>query len=89
MVKIVTGIKPDGKLYSLDSILEAVRAAIGYSPGVKCNADASGPRQLHQIYICVDTSGSRIIECPGLPNSGCTFAIKVGVSKQWGIDYNF
>lgn len=75
-MKNVTGIKPDGRLYSIDSVMEAIRAEIGYSPGVKCNSDKSGKQQLHQIYICVDTSATRFIECPGLPNFSCTSNIK-------------
>lgn len=70
------GIKPDGKLYSIDRVMEAIRAEIGYYPGVKCNSDKSGKMQLHEMYICVDTLATKFVECPGLPNFRCTSNIK-------------
>ncbi|XP_059655046.1 extracellular ribonuclease LE-like [Cornus florida] len=66
------GIHPDGRFYSLNSIKNALKGGIGHTPGIECNVDASGKTQLYQIYICVDTSGSNIIECPVLPNGKCT-----------------
>ncbi|KAK3042409.1 hypothetical protein RJ639_002455, partial [Escallonia herrerae] len=70
------GIKPDGKLYSTFSISEAIRGVVGYIPGIMCNSDASGIRQLHQIYICIDPSASKAIDCPGLPDGQCASEIK-------------
>ncbi|KAJ0039033.1 hypothetical protein Pint_22778 [Pistacia integerrima] len=32
-----SGIKPNGKVYGLSSILESIRGVVGYEPGVKCN----------------------------------------------------
>ncbi|XP_058204574.1 extracellular ribonuclease LE-like [Rhododendron vialii] len=70
------GINPDGRSYSVSSIQNAVRNAIGSTPGIECNVDASGNSQLYQVYICIDTSGSNIIECPVMPNSDrCDSAI--------------
>ncbi|KAL2484646.1 Ribonuclease 1 [Abeliophyllum distichum] len=66
-----SGINPDDGFYSLSSIRNAIKNAIGYTPGIECNVDASGNSQLYQIYICVDTSGSNLIECPVLPNGKC------------------
>lgn len=70
-----SGIKPDGKLYSVGKIAEAITAAFGYSPGIKCNADKSGKlRQLKEVYICVDPY--KLMDCPGLPNGFCHDKIK-------------
>lgn len=65
------GIRADGKSYSLSSIKSAIENGIGYAPGIECNTDASGNSQLYQVYICVDTSGSNLIQCPVFPNGKC------------------
>ncbi|XP_062150057.1 ribonuclease 1-like [Alnus glutinosa] len=70
------GIQPDGKLYSLESIKGAIEEAIGYTPWIECNVDVSGNSQLYQIYLCVDTSGSDIIECPVFPKGKCDSEIE-------------
>ena len=70
-VKINTGINPDGSSYSLQNIKKAIKGAIGYTPWIECNVDASGNSQLYQIYLCVDTSGSSLIECPVFPKGKC------------------
>ncbi|XP_006827258.2 ribonuclease 1 [Amborella trichopoda] len=70
------GIYPDGSTYSLNSITEAIRAATGHTPGIECNRDESRNPQLYQIYMCVDTSGSSIIECPKLPRGGCSSQVE-------------
>ncbi|KAK3223037.1 hypothetical protein Dsin_010062 [Dipteronia sinensis] len=73
-----SGIKPDGKFYSLFKIKDSLRGALGYEPGVYCNDDKSGKNnQLYQISICFETSGSKVIECPGLPNAGVGCASKI------------
>ncbi|KAK7813352.1 ribonuclease 1 [Quercus suber] len=64
-------IHPDGSSYSLSSISDAVKGAIGYALGIECNVDALGKSQFYQIYLCVDTSGSNLIKCPVLPKEGC------------------
>ncbi|KAH7846527.1 hypothetical protein Vadar_014967 [Vaccinium darrowii] len=64
------GINPDGGSYSLSSIQGAINKAIGSTPFIECNVDASGNSQLYQVYICSDTSGSNIIQCPVMPTSG-------------------
>ncbi|KAL5722821.1 ribonuclease T2 [Ranunculus cassubicifolius] len=68
-------IQPDGKLYSLTSISQAIAQATGFTPGIECNVDESGNNQLYQIYMCVDTSGSSLIECPVLPRGQCASEI--------------
>ncbi|KAK9277063.1 hypothetical protein L1049_006602 [Liquidambar formosana] len=65
--KMFTGIQPDGEFYSLNNIKAAIKDAIGYTPYIDCNVDQSGNHQLYQVYLCVDTSGSNIIDCPVLP----------------------
>ncbi|KAG6713054.1 hypothetical protein I3842_05G131100 [Carya illinoinensis] len=64
-------IEPDDGFYSLDSIEEAITKAVGHAPGIECNKDSAGHSQLYQVHLCVDTSGSEIIECPVLPKRRC------------------
>ena len=66
-----TGINPDGNSYSLVNIKNAIKGAIGYTPWIECNVDASGNSQLYQIYLCVDNSDSDLIECPVFPKGKC------------------
>ena len=66
------GIKPDGGYYNLNSIKNAITGAIGYAPGIECNLDESGNSQLYQVYICVDTSATNLIECPKPIRSKCS-----------------
>ncbi|PQM42593.1 ribonuclease 3-like [Prunus yedoensis var. nudiflora] len=65
------GIVPDDGMYSLESIKEAIKEGAGYTPGIECNKDSAGNSQLYQVYLCVDTSGQDIIECPVLPKGRC------------------
>uniref|UniRef100_A0A1D1Z8R6 Extracellular ribonuclease LE n=1 Tax=Anthurium amnicola TaxID=1678845 RepID=A0A1D1Z8R6_9ARAE len=66
------GIEPDGGYYSLASISQAITAAIGHRPGIECNVDEARNNQLYQIYICVDNSASKLIDCPKMPRSRCS-----------------
>ena len=61
-VKINTEINPYGNSYSLVNIKNAIKGAIGYTPWIECNVDASRNSQLYQVYLCVDTSRSDLIE---------------------------
>ncbi|KAM7484369.1 hypothetical protein LguiA_000378 [Lonicera macranthoides] len=62
------GIKPvDGKFYSFERVKKAIKETIGYTPYIECNVDASRNHQLYQVYLCVNTSASKFIECPVLP----------------------
>ncbi|KAF8390184.1 hypothetical protein HHK36_024706 [Tetracentron sinense] len=70
------GIQPNGKSYSYGSISEAVRKTVGYEPGITCKDDKSGNSQLNQIYLCASPSGSKIIDCPGIPMGSCKSSIK-------------
>ncbi|XP_057493090.1 extracellular ribonuclease LE-like [Actinidia eriantha] len=76
-ILISAGIIPNGQLYSIESIKEAIRGASGHSPWIECNVDPCGNSQLYQIYQCVDTSALTIIECPVLPRGrGCDSKIE-------------
>lgn len=66
------GIEPNRKLYDLESIKKAVREAMGYTPFVECNVDnRSRNHQLYQVYLCVDSSATKFIDCPVLPHGRC------------------
>ncbi|WOG88843.1 hypothetical protein DCAR_0208078 [Daucus carota subsp. sativus] len=43
----------------------------GYTPFIECNVDASGNSQLYQVYLCLDNSASKLIECPVFPHGKC------------------
>ena len=64
-------IVPDDGFYSLDSVVEAIKEVVGFTPGIECNKDSAGHNQIYQIFLCVDTFGSEIIECPVLPKGRC------------------
>ncbi|KAJ8773788.1 hypothetical protein K2173_006438 [Erythroxylum novogranatense] len=70
------GIHPDGSRYSLTDIKTAIKGKVGYTPWIECNSDKSGNSQLYQVYLCVDTSGSNLIECPVFPKGQCDSEIE-------------
>ncbi|KAJ6831748.1 ribonuclease 1-like [Iris pallida] len=70
------GIGPDGGFYNINQIKAAVQRAVGFSPGIECNVDESRNSQLYQIYLCVDTSGTKFIDCPVYPRSKCAKRIE-------------
>lgn len=71
------GINPDGGSYSLSSIRGAIKDALGFTPWIECNVDASGNSQLYQVYVCIDNQGSNTIECPVLPTgSKCASTVQ-------------
>lgn len=65
------GIKPDGGLYGLDEIKNAIKRVIGFAPGIECNEDVKGTKQLFQIYICLDNYAKKLVECPYVPDRSC------------------
>lgn len=71
-----TGIHPNGEVYDLGSIKDAIKEGTGYTPWIECNRDESGNSQLYQVYMCVDTSGSNLIECPVFPHGKCSSSIE-------------
>lgn len=70
------GINPDGGVYSLSSIRSTIGSAIGHTPWVECNVDQDGNSQLYQIYVCVENSGSDLIDCPVFPRGKCGSSIE-------------
>lgn len=72
----VTGIQPNGDSYSLEDIKGAIQDATGLAPWIECNTDTSGNSQLYQVYMCVDTSGSKLIQCPVFPHGKCGSSIE-------------
>ncbi|KAJ7540042.1 hypothetical protein O6H91_11G120200 [Diphasiastrum complanatum] len=69
------GINPDDGAYSLTAIQNALTSSLGHTPGVQCSSDASGNNQLYQLYICVATDASTLIDCPVFPTSGCSSTV--------------
>uniref|UniRef100_A0A7N0UJB8 Uncharacterized protein n=1 Tax=Kalanchoe fedtschenkoi TaxID=63787 RepID=A0A7N0UJB8_KALFE len=65
------GIKPNDESYSLGDIKDAIKQGAGFEPFIECNVDSSGNSQLYQVYLCVDTSGSDLIDCPTFPRGRC------------------
>ncbi|KAF7134403.1 hypothetical protein RHSIM_Rhsim08G0069700 [Rhododendron simsii] len=73
------GIQPNGRFYETGAVVEeTIRKAVGYMPGLWCNEDKSGNRQLYQVVVCGDFAGNRIIDCPGMPTGKgeCAASIK-------------
>ncbi|KAK1260719.1 Ribonuclease 1 [Acorus gramineus] len=73
---MIPGIEPDGGFYGLKSIKEAIKEGTGYTPGIECNVDESRNSQLYQIYMCVDSSGTSLINCPLFPRNRCSSQIE-------------
>ncbi|KAL2546754.1 Ribonuclease T2 family protein [Forsythia ovata] len=69
------GIQPGG-FYGLDAIKEAIRNGTGHEAGIQCNKDPAGNSQLYQVYICVDKSGSSLVQCPTIPQRKCNSTIE-------------
>lgn len=70
------GINPDGRHYSLEEIKRAIKQGLGLAPGITCNVDGSGNRQLNEVYLCVDSSASNFIECPIFPDGNCASTVE-------------
>jgi ribonuclease T2 len=76
------GITPsDEKTYFLSSVRDAITEATGSKPSIGCNKDVQAakgdPMQLLEVYLCVDRTGKRAVDCPG-PVQGrkCTDRVK-------------
>ncbi|XVF43123.1 hypothetical protein PTKIN_Ptkin02bG0015300 [Pterospermum kingtungense] len=83
------GINPDGGSYSLESIRDAIKEGTGYTAWIQCNEDSSGNKQLYQVYLCVDTSGSNLIECPVFPTGKCGSEIEFPTFESDDTDSNY
>lgn len=74
------GILPDGKHYQVDAIRHAISTVLdGHLPGIDCNKDGHGNRQLYQVYICVGKDGKTLIECPIFPRNECKGSVEFPV----------
>ncbi|KAF8021468.1 hypothetical protein BT93_G1800 [Corymbia citriodora subsp. variegata] len=70
------GIKPNNEFYSVESVKEAIKEGTRFEPGLECNVDSLRDSQIYQIFVCVDTSGSELIECPVFPRSRCASKVQ-------------
>ncbi|CAN6901875.1 hypothetical protein HID58_083459 [Brassica napus] len=73
LLQILTGagIEPNDEFYKLKDIKKAIKEATGFTPVINCNKDPEKNSQLHEIFFCVDTSGTEFIECPIIPRDRC------------------
>ncbi|KAM3754524.1 hypothetical protein ACB098_03G172100 [Castanea mollissima] len=72
----IARIEPDDGFYGLDNIVDAIKKGTGHTPRIGCNKDSDGNNQLYQIYFCVDSSESEIIECPVPPTERCASKVQ-------------
>lgn len=71
------GIHPNGSFYSASAVYSAIQSKVTYMPGIACNEDKAGNKQLYQIIMCGDTAGTKIVDCLGLSSHGkCSDKIK-------------
>ncbi|GAB4840017.1 Ribonuclease pancreatic beta-type [Ancistrocladus abbreviatus] len=70
------GIEPNDEFYNLEDAKQAIQAGVGSEPWIECNHDAHGNSQLYQVYLCVDTTGKNLIECPVRPRGNCASRIQ-------------
>ncbi|KAJ3688125.1 hypothetical protein LUZ61_017289 [Rhynchospora tenuis] len=66
---------PNGGSYMLDSIITALTSCLGHVPGIGCNQDTSGRYQLYLVYLCINPSGTLLMDCPVYPSSGCSSSV--------------
>lgn len=71
-VRVIAGIVPDGKYYEIEEVRKAISTVLdGHLPGVDCNKDKKGKKQIYQVWICVAKDGKTLIECPIFPSTEC------------------
>ncbi|KAL4188951.1 hypothetical protein AMTRI_Chr08g163000 [Amborella trichopoda] len=67
------GIVPDGRLYQLTDIKQALKEEIGEEVGIRCSTNLEGEFQLYEVYVCIDKSfATGVIPCPTLPFFTCS-----------------
>ncbi|CAH8389018.1 unnamed protein product [Eruca vesicaria subsp. sativa] len=76
------GIKPDDGYYGLEEIKNAIKGELGFAPGIQCDVDVEGKKQLFQIYICLDNYAKEFVECPYVPDRSCGSKIKFPKSPK-------
>ncbi|KAK9675915.1 hypothetical protein RND81_11G041200 [Saponaria officinalis] len=69
-------IKPNDEFYNVEDVKEAMKNEIGFYPWIECNRDAEGNSQIYQVYVCVDSNGKDLIECPVLPHGNCASRVQ-------------
>ncbi|KAJ7974702.1 Ribonuclease [Quillaja saponaria] len=65
------GIEPHGQTYTVNSIVNAVKAATSHYPDVICIVEVKGKRStsyLEEIHLCFDDKAEVIRDCPYNPN---------------------
>lgn len=72
------GIKPNNQFYPIESFEQAVFKATGFHPVIGCNQNAQGKKQIWRISVCVDGSGTKLVNCPFIPkeHSGCSPSVQ-------------
>ena len=75
-VFLTIGINADGNTYDISDISNALSNGIGQTPGIQCNQDSSGNKQIYQIYACIDKDASTIIQCPVFPSASCSSTVE-------------
>ncbi|KAJ8637705.1 hypothetical protein MRB53_011972 [Persea americana] len=66
------GIVPsDFLFYSPLHVETAIKVGLGAFVGIKCSTNESGKYQIDEIYVCVDKTASKVINCPVLPKFIC------------------
>ncbi|KAK9707234.1 hypothetical protein RND81_07G182100 [Saponaria officinalis] len=72
------GITPNNQIYSLESVKNAIAHNTGFHPWIDCNHSVQGSSQIWQVSMCVDRSGTRLMDCPFVPKGrgGCDSMIK-------------
>ncbi|ERN19768.1 hypothetical protein AMTR_s00064p00080140 [Amborella trichopoda] len=67
------GIVPDGRLYQLADIKQALKEEIGEEVGIRCSTNLEGEFQLYEVYVCIDKSFTTgVIPCLTLPYFTCS-----------------
>ncbi|XP_008238073.1 PREDICTED: ribonuclease 1-like [Prunus mume] len=71
------GIHPNGSFYSASAVYSAIQSKVTHMPGIACNEDKTGNKQLYQFSMCGETAGTKIVDCLGLSSHGkCSEKIK-------------
>ncbi|RWR77480.1 extracellular ribonuclease LE-like protein [Cinnamomum micranthum f. kanehirae] len=66
------GVLPsDFLFYSPLYVETAIKVGLGADVGIKCSTNESGKCQIDEIYVCVDKTASKVINCPVLPKFIC------------------
>ncbi|XP_010683175.2 ribonuclease 3 [Beta vulgaris subsp. vulgaris] len=73
-----TMIQPNDQFYPLDNITTMISLATGFRPSIFCNHDAQGDSQIWQVLLCVDKSGTELVNCsnPYKQQGNCASTIK-------------